>query len=98
MKKILVVLLSLTLSMFFITYEANAKTIELKENEAYLYYMYSTKEGHFFLDPDSEYENVIFIGYDDFKFTKLHHGKKYIGIFYDSTKWELEGMKEIKKN
>lgn len=94
MKKLLIVLLTLTLSFSFLTFASASEN--LNENEAYLYYMYSNEQGHYFLDPSTEYENVIFIGKNDFKLSKLHHGKKFIGVFEDQTKWDLENILEVK--
>ncbi len=76
----------------------------LKENQAELFYMYSNKEGHFFLDPKAEFENVIFVGLNDYKIDEnfkidtaaLHHGKKFIGTFADDTLWELLKIEQIK--
>lgn len=94
MKKLFTTLLLMALSIAIITPVQASQT--LQDNEAYLYYMYSNKEGHYFLEPNSEFENVIFIGHSDFKFSKLRHGKKYIGIFEDQTKWDLENIIEVK--
>ncbi|GEM_PF-1599463 len=76
----------------------------LKSNQTELLYMYSNKEGHFFIDPKAETENVIFVGLNDYKTdenfkidtTSLHHGKKFIGTFADDTLWELISIKETK--
>ncbi|UUV25888.1 MULTISPECIES: hypothetical protein [Lysinibacillus] len=76
----------------------------LKVNQTELFYMYSNKEGHFFLDPKAETENVIFVGLNDFKTDKnftidtttLHHGKKFIGTFADDGLWELIKIEEVK--
>ncbi|MBG9689476.1 hypothetical protein ABD91_00855 [Lysinibacillus sphaericus] len=64
---------------------------KLKSNQTDLFYMYSNDEGHFFLDPESTTENVIFIGLNDIKVdtASLHHGKKFIGTFADDSLWEL---------
>jgi len=105
MKKLLTVLLAIGLSLSALTMNANAtaeleeKQYALKSNEAYLFYMYSNEEGHFFLDPTADYENVIFVGLDDYFLSteKKHHGKKFIGTFVDDEKWELESIKEVLK-
>lgn len=75
---------------------------ELKSNEATLFYMYSNNEGHYFLDPNSEYENLIYVGLNDWKVdsnikintAKLHHGQKFIGTFDEEYEWELTGIKK----
>lgn len=77
---------------------------ELKDNQTELFYMYSTKEGHFFLDPKAETENVVYVGLNDYKIDEnfkidtatLHHGKKFIGTFTDDSLWELIKIEEIK--
>lgn len=74
----------------------------LKENQTTLFYMYSNNEGHYFLDPLAKYENVIFVGNNDYLVNKnlkvnamnLHHGTRYVGTFEDETLWELVGIKE----
>lgn len=70
---------------------------ELESNQTEIFYMYSNKEGHFFLDPKAETENVIFIGLNDFKIdaSTLHHGKKFIGTFADDSLWELVRIEEV---
>lgn len=76
----------------------------LKSNQTELFYMYSNKEGHFFIDPNAESENVIFVGLNDYKIdknfkidtTSLHHGKKFIGTFADDGLWELIKIEEVK--
>lgn len=80
------------------------QTSKLKDNQSELFYMYSTKEGHFFLNPKAETENVIYIGLNDYKVdenfkidvTALHHGQKFIGTFADSSLWELIKIEELK--
>lgn len=77
----------------------------LKDNQTELFYMYSNKEGHFFLDPKAEFENVIFVGLNDYKIDEnfkidiatLHHGKKFIGTFADNTLWELIKLDAVDK-
>lgn len=77
----------------------------LISNQTELYYMYSNETGHYFLDPKSEFENVIYVGLNDylvdeaFKIdtTTLHHGKKFIGTFTDNTLWELTGLEAVSK-
>ena len=77
---------------------------KLNDHQTELFYMYSNNEGHFFLDPKAETENVIFVGINDYKVdknfkintTNLHHGKKFIGTFADDSLWELEKIEEIK--
>lgn len=69
-------------------------------NQTELFYMYSNETGHYFLDPKAEYENVIYVGLNDYLLDSnfkidtpsLHHGKKFIGTFTDDTLWELTGL------
>ncbi|MCL1700815.1 hypothetical protein [Lysinibacillus sp. Bpr_S20] len=77
----------------------------LKDNQTELFYMYSNKEGHFFLDPNAEFENVIYVGLNDYKIDEnfkidtaaLHHGKKFIGTFADDSLWELTGLEMVEE-
>jgi len=102
MKKILLTI-ALVLSLFTTGNDfVNAKEKAVEENqniELEIFYMYSTNEGMFFLEPKAETENVIFVGHSDWKEwkgkKKVHHGEKFIGIF-DSTGWELYGIKSKK--
>lgn len=75
------------------------QSIITKFNQTELFYMYSNNEGHFFLDPKAETENIIFIGLNDFKIdaSTLHHGKKFIGTFDDDSLWELTGLEVLDK-
>ncbi|MFJ3388799.1 hypothetical protein [Lysinibacillus sp. NPDC086135] len=81
------------------------QTNELNDNQTELFYMYSNKEGHYFLDPKAETENVIFVGLNDYKIdenfkidtTTLHHGKKFIGTFVDDSLWELIKLEAVDK-
>jgi len=83
---------------------AQIQSNELQDNQTELFYMYSNKEGHFFLDPKAESENVVYVGLNDYKIdesfkidtTTLHHGKKFIGTFADDALWELIKIEEIK--
>jgi len=99
MKKLLVIFTALLLSIGFMNIDkAEALTSEkqeLQDNQSYLFYMYSNENGHYFLDPEAEYENVIWIGKNDFDNMPkdLHHGDKIIGVFVDDEKWELESIK-----
>lgn len=70
---------------------------KLQSNQTELFYMYSNNEGHFLLDSLADYENVIFVSFDDMPKLKgkLHHGKKFIGTFVDDDLWELEGLTEV---
>ncbi|MGE7840734.1 hypothetical protein ACQKNX_08075 [Lysinibacillus sp. NPDC093712] len=75
----------------------------LKTNQTELYYMYSNDTGHYFLDPKAEFENVIYVGLNDYLVDSnfkidtpsLHHGKKFIGTFTDDTLWELVKIEEV---
>lgn len=115
MKKLLLVIIMLFVSISAINVknvkveasqiERNMSKVEkLQSNQAYLYYIYSNETGHYFLEPTAEYENVIYIGKDDYKVDSnyyidtdnLHHGKKYIGTFYGDDKWELKKIEEVK--
>jgi len=81
----------------------NSLTNGLESNETTLFYMYSNDEGMYFLDPLAEYENVIFVGHNDYKIlpelkidtNTLHHGKKFVGVFADDELWELVGLNEV---
>jgi len=75
----------------------NSLTNGLDSNQTTLFYMYSNKNGHYFLDPLAEYENVILVEKADMPKleSKLHHGKKFIGTFTDSDLWELVGLQEV---
>lgn len=76
---------------------------KLESNQDYIYYMYSNENGHYFLQPSQEFENVIYIGLNDYKidskFTidinKLHHGQKFIGTFADESVWELLEIEQL---
>lgn len=82
----------------------NSLTNGLASNQTALFYMYSDKNGHYFLDPLADDENVIFVGLNDYKIDSaytidtatLHHGKRFIGTFTDNTLWELKGIQEVK--
>lgn len=91
MKKLISIGAALALSIGILL-GASAKEPQV---EIGLFKMYSTNEGTYLLDPNADYENVIFVDkahaikwgvYD------MHHGTKIIGIF-DETGWELEGIK-----
>ena len=71
---------------------------KLQSNQTELFYMYSNESGYYFLDPKAEYENVIYVGHDDFLITKeqAHHGNKFIGTFEDDSLWELIGLEKMK--
>lgn len=77
----------------------------LKSNQTELFYMYSNDTGHYFLDPKAEYENVIYVGLNDYLIddnfkidtSTVHHGKKFIGTFADITLWELTGLEVADK-
>lgn len=68
----------------------------LNSNQAELFYMYSTEEGHFFLDPNAETENVVYVGLNEIDTPTLHHGKKFIGTFANDYLWELVKIEEVK--
>lgn len=64
-----------------------------------IYYMGSKVEGAFFLQPSSEYENMIFVTNEDldamdFEVEDLNVGDKLEGTFTDRTLWELESIKQ----
>lgn len=68
----------------------NYNHTSLDDNQTTLYYMYSNDEGHYFLDPNQEYENVIYVSLDDtYLDESVHHGDTFIGTFEDDTLWEL---------
>jgi hypothetical protein len=94
------ILLSVLLSLNLLgTNECGTISNELKENEAYLYYMNSNEQGYFFLEPTHD-ENIVFISYNDYDefqidISILIQGKKFIGTFDDKYKWELLKIKEV---
>lgn len=75
----------------------NSLTNGLDSNQTTLFYMYTNKEGHFFIDPLADFENIIFVGHNDFpKYTKnLYHGMRFIGTFTDTSLWELEDLQVV---
>lgn len=73
----------------------NAEPQAQPANQTTLFYMYSNEEGHYFLDPEAEYENVIFVPLDDYYLSSPHHGDKFIGTFSDTDLWELEGLEAV---
>lgn len=81
------------------------QSIKLQPNQTELFYMYSNDTGHYFLDPKAEYENVIYVGLNDYLLDNnfkmdtpsLHHGQKFIGTFADDTLWELTGLEVVSK-
>ena len=77
--------------------ENNSLTKGLKSNQTTLFYMYSNEYGHYFLDPLANNENVIYVGLDDLfiDIDSMHHGKRFIGTFADSTLWELVDIEEM---
>ena len=78
-------------------YGNNSLTNGLKPNQTTLFYMYSNENGHYFLDPLADNENVIYVGLDDLfiDIDSMHHGKRFIGTFADSTLWELIDIVEV---
>lgn len=65
-----------------------------------VFFMYGNENGTYWIEPSAEYENVIWIGYDDLKewnieFDELSHGNKLVGSF-DETGWELFGLEYVK--
>lgn len=73
----------------------NSDTVQLD-----VFFMYGNENGTYWLEPSAEYENVVWIGYEDLKewnieFKSLHHGNKLIGTF-DNEGWELFGLEYIK--
>lgn len=83
----------------------NSLTNGLDSNQTTLFYMYSNKEGHYFLDPLADTENVIYVGRNDYliddNFTidtkTLHHGKRFVGTFDDNSLWELIEIQEVEE-
>ena len=58
-----------------------------------LFFMYGNEDGMYWLDPSSEYENVIYVDYGslaewNIDYNTLEHGTMMIGLF-DETGWEL---------
>lgn len=83
--------IALALTVFACTPQQN----QLDDNQAELFYMYSNEDGHYFLDPKADTENVIYVGHDDFYVPETHHGTKFVGTFADNTLWELTGLEEV---
>ncbi|KOS61461.1 hypothetical protein FJQ98_16555 [Lysinibacillus agricola] len=81
----------------------HVQTNNLKDNQTELFYIYSNEIGHYFLDPKAEFENVIYVGINDYKIdenfkidtTSIHRGKKFIGTFVDDSLWELTGLEAV---
>lgn len=65
-----------------------------------IFYMYSNDDGTYWIEPTTENENVIYVGYDDLKewnvnADSLHHGEKFVGTF-DNAGWELYGLESVR--
>lgn len=81
----------------------NALTNGLEANQTTLFYMYSNNIGHYFLDPLAEFENVIYVGLEDYKVyeslkidvNNVRSGQRFVGTFVDNTLWELIGLEEV---
>lgn len=82
-----------------LAHEAEIVSPSYDEIELEIFYMYSNKEGSYFLEPTAEFENVIFIdkqSMDNMHMGKnIHHGAKFIGVF-DSTGWDLLGISDFR--
>lgn len=75
---------------------SHVESVEVDTIELDVFYMYSNEEGSYFLEPNAEYENVIFIDNDTLKewnvnTDELEHGMRYTGTF-DKDGWELFGL------
>lgn len=59
--------------------------------------MYSDDTGHYLIDPMAEFDNVVFVGENEFPIINgsLHHGKKFIGTFDYDALWELTNLQEV---
>lgn len=71
------------------------KILAEEENTDSLYYVGDTDGGHYFLQPSSEYEKVIFVDNKDVEEWSLdlegmEQGQKFTATFTDSTLWEIE--------
>lgn len=77
-------------------------TVQVNESatiELDVFFMYSNDEGTYWIEPKSEFENVIYIAYEDLEewgieIVELSHGNKLTGIF-DITGWDLLGLEYI---
>ena len=77
-------------ALFFQDREAQAQNKELE-----LFYMYGNTTGSYFLEPEAEYENLIYVSQsdlNDWDITPTEPGQKFTGIF-DSTGWDLLNLK-----
>ena len=72
---------------------------QLESNQDYIYYMYSNENGHYFLQPSQEFENVILVNeakkLKNLDIEKLHHGQKLIGTFTDDSVWEILEIEQL---
>jgi len=71
----------------------NISFSDIEEKKIDIFYMYSVEDGSYWLDPESDTENVIWIDNDSLKewgidSKKLHHGNKFEGVFTPDG-WEL---------
>lgn len=70
----------------------------LEGNQTTLFYMYSNENEHFFLDPLSNFENVIFVEFSNalnLDSEWWHVGKRFVGTFVDTDLVELESLDEV---
>lgn len=70
------------------------------EQELDIFYMYGNKGGSYFLEPQAEYENLIYINQsdlNDWDITPTEPGQRFTGTF-DPTGWELLNLKHKEEN
>lgn len=76
--------------LFFQEPQAQAQNKELE-----LFYMYGNTTGSYFLEPQAEYENLIYVSQsdlNDWDITPTEPGQKFTGTF-DPTGWDLITLK-----
>lgn len=68
---------------------------EKDNQELDIFYMYGNRTGAYFLEPQAEYENLIYVSQsdlNDWDITPTEPGQKFIGTF-DAAGWELLNLK-----
>ena len=101
MKKVAKVVAGLALTMSLVGCGSTAepeKTVAKvpEDNKIQIFKMYDTEEGTYMLDPEAEFENVIFVERpeaEDMGIYGMHHGTEVTGVF-DKEGWELSYIKK----
>lgn len=86
-------LVLLALQIAFLQWQMSDLGSETQELE--LFYMYGDQEGAYFLEPQAEYENVIYVPrgtLDELPDFPTELGERFTGTF-DSEGWELLSIK-----